>query len=116
MDGAKGYGLALLAELIGEAMLGPATTEMNWFCVCVDTSLYSDGKKYMDVAENILQDLRSCPPLSGFGKVEIPGERERDSYTKNLQKGVAIPLKTWIQMLNLAKRLNIKSRLIKSSK
>ena len=97
-------------------MLGPATTEMNWFCVCVDTSLYSDGKKYMDVAENILQDLRSCPPLSGFVKVEIPGERERDSYIQNLQNGIAIPLKTWTQMLNLAKRLNVESRLIKNSK
>ena len=116
MAGAKGYGLALLAELIGEAMLGPATTEMNWFCVCVDTSLYSDGKKYMDVAENILQDLRSCPPLSGFEKVEIPGERERDSYIQNLQNGIEIPLKTWTQMLNLAKRLNVESRLIKNSK
>ena len=70
----------------------------------------------MDVAENILQDLRSCPPLSGFVKVEIPGERERDSYIKNLKNGIAIPLRTWTQMLNLAKRLNVQSRLIKNSK
>jgi len=70
----------------------------------------------MDVAENILQDLRSCPPLSGFEKVEFPGERERVSYTQNLHKGIAIPLKTWTQMLNLAKRVNVKSRLIKNSK
>ena len=69
----------------------------------------------MDAAENILQDLRSCPPLPGFEKVEIPGERERDSYTQNRQKGVEIPIKTWTQMLNLAKRLNVKSRLIKSA-
>ena len=66
----------------------------------------------MDAAENILQDLRTCPPLPGFEKVEIPGERERDSYEQNQQKGVAIPLKTWTQMLNLAKRLNVKSRQI----
>ena len=78
--------------------------------------MYSDGKKYIDAAENILQDLRKCPPLPGFEKVEIPGERERDSYEQNQQKGVAIPLNTWTQMLNLAKRLNVESRLIKNSK
>ena len=70
----------------------------------------------MKVAEEILQDLRSCPTLPGFQSVEIPGERERDSYTENEQKGVAIPLKTWKQMLNLAKKLEVKSGLIKSYK
>ncbi len=70
----------------------------------------------MKVAEEILQDLRSCPTLPGFDSVEIPGERERNSYTKNEQKGVAIPLKTWKQMFNLAKKLEVKSGLIKSYK
>ncbi|GIT73364.1 MAG: hypothetical protein Ct9H300mP28_31780 [Pseudomonadota bacterium] len=44
-------------------MLGPATTEMNWFCVCVEPVCTLMAKKYMDAAENILQDLRTCPPL-----------------------------------------------------
>ena len=89
---------------------------MNWFCVCVDTNLYVDGKKYMTIAEEILHDLRSCPTLPGFKSVEIPGERERESYIQNEQKGVAIPLETWKQMVNLAKRLEVKSGLIKSYK
>ena len=116
MAGPKGFGLALMAELIGEAMLGPATTEMNWFCVCVDTNLFVDGKKYMKIAEEILHNLRSCPTLPEFESVEIPGERERESFIQNQQKGVAIPLKTWKQMVDLAKRLEVKSGLIKSHK
>jgi LDH2 family malate/lactate/ureidoglycolate dehydrogenase len=107
MAGAKGYGLALLAELIGAAMLGPVTTEMNWLCVCIDTALYSDGQKYQEVAEEILQELRSCPPVSGVEKVEIPGEREREFQSQNLKKGVAIPEQTWNQMMNLVNRLKV---------
>ena len=76
--GPKGYGLALMAELIGEAMLGPVTTEMNWLILCIDTTLYGNGARYQSMAEEVLQEIRNCPPADGFERVEIPGERERE--------------------------------------
>ena len=105
MGGPKGYGLALLAELIGEAMLGPVTTEMNWLLICIDTTLYREGSKYRAVAEEILQELRECPPAKGFERVEIPGERERDLQARQEPHGIAIPEKTWQQIVALATRL-----------
>ena len=107
MAGPKGYGLALLAELIGEAMLGPITTEMNWLLVCIDTTLYSDGGRYQSVAEGILQEIRTCPPADGFVRVEIPGERERALQQANAHNGIAIPEQTWVQIQALAERLDV---------
>ncbi|MEM7117649.1 MAG: Ldh family oxidoreductase [Chloroflexota bacterium] len=107
MAGPKGYGLALLAELIGEAMLAPVTTELNWLFLCVDTTLYSGGATYQAMAESVLQEIRACPPAAGFERVEIPGERERDLAAKNLPHGIAIPEATWQQILGLAKRLDV---------
>lgn len=107
MGGPKGYGLALLAELIGEAMLGPVTTEMNWLFICIDTSLYREGDKYKRVAEEILQELRECPPAKGFERVEIPGERERDLQARHSAHGIAIPEKTWHDIRALATRLGL---------
>ena len=37
MGGHKGYALSLMAELIGEAMLGPSSPECNWFLLTIDT-------------------------------------------------------------------------------
>ena len=37
----KGYAMALVAELIGEAMLGPSTTEGNWLLVTLDGQPFS---------------------------------------------------------------------------
>lgn len=107
MAGPKGYGLALMAELIGEAMLGEVTTEMNWLFICIDTALYAGGSRYQAIAEGILQEIRSCPPAVGFARVEIPGERERDLEAANKDVGIAIPEQTWAQILALAERLGV---------
>jgi hydroxycarboxylate dehydrogenase B len=105
--GVKGYGLALMAELIGEAMLGPATTEINWLLICIDTGLYRDRNSFREVAEEILEELRSCPPAEGFARVEIPGERERQHLLDCENEGVALPFKTWQEITQLAERLEV---------
>ncbi len=105
--GAKGYGLAVVAELIGEALLGPVTAEMNWLLICIDTGLYAEGARIQRVAEEILEDLRSCPPAAGFARVEVPGERERDRAALNRDSGIALPEPTWRQIQALAARLGV---------
>ncbi len=105
MAGPKGYGLALFAELMGEAMLGPVTTEMNWLIISMDITLYNDAARYQAIAEDVLAEIRTCPPADGFETVEVPGERERNLAQKNRPKGIAIPVETWKQIITLAERL-----------
>ena len=105
MGGHKGYALSLMAELIGEAMLGPSSPECNWFLLTVDTKRFRDPSSIKAAAEEILNDIRNCPPAKGFDKVEIPGERERNH--RELSNGiVAIPEKTWKQIITLSNKLN----------
>ena len=101
----KGYALALVAELIGEAMLGPATTECNWFLISVDTQKWRCQSTMKSTAEDILTELRESPPREGFKKVEIPGEREREHRELSNNK-IAIPPQTWDQIIDLDKKLN----------
>jgi LDH2 family malate/lactate/ureidoglycolate dehydrogenase len=101
--GAKGYALALMAELIAEAMLGPATTECNWLLITLKTSIYRDGSSLQNIAEEILDELRQCPPSPGFERVEIPGEREREQRLR-CNGVIAVPAATWQQILALASK------------
>ena len=96
--GAKGYALALVAELIGEAMLGPATTECNWLMITLNTASFRSQAKMQEIAEDILAELRDCPPAPGFDQVEIPGERER-LHKKNANGIIAVPQETWNQII-----------------
>ena len=105
--GAIGYGLGLMAELLCEAMLGPVTTEVNWLILTLDTKRYRGQNVMRDMAEEILAELRSCPPAPGFDRVEIPGERERLRRTANPQKRLHLPEATWQAISGLAQGLAI---------
>lgn len=101
----KGYALALAAEIVAEAMLGPTTTEGSWLLLTLDTRRYREAGVMRSVAEEILDELRQTPPAPGFERVEIPGEREREYRDKTRTDGIALPQKTWQQIQDLAKRL-----------
>ena len=103
--GAKGYALSLVAEIIAEAMLGPTTTEGNWLMIALDTACFREPHVMQVAAEEILEELRVCPPAAGFEKVEIPGERERDYRKLTESQGIRLPQQTWRQIRQLAQRL-----------
>ena len=104
MGAHKGYALSLVAELIGEAMLGPSSPECNWFLLAINTRKYRAPEALQAAAEDVLADIRACPPASGFDRVEIPGEREREKR-KRSNGIIAIPEETWRQVLALSQEL-----------
>ena len=105
--GPKGYGLALIAELVGEAMLGPVTVDLHWILLAIDIGRYRAPSEFHARAEAILAELRACPPAPGFDRVEIPGERERAIEKKRRSSGIPVPLKTWREIEFLATTLGI---------
>ena len=100
-----GYCMALAAEIMAEAMLGPTETEGNWLMITLDTAMYREPHQMQVIAEEILKELRDCPPASGFERVEIPGEREREHRERTREGGIALPRRTWQQIQALSKRL-----------
>ena len=105
--GAMGYGMAVMAEMICEAMLGRASTECNWLVLAIDTARFRDRNAMQAAAEVVLAELRACPPAAGFDRVRIPGERERELRALNHKRGIALPTRTLEQIRGLARALGI---------
>jgi uncharacterized oxidoreductase len=91
--GVLGYGLATIGELICDAMLGPAMVECNTFMLVVDTVQYRPAGPLQQAAEDILAELRGCPPAAGFDRVEVCGEREQARRAKCSE--LLLPARTW---------------------
>ncbi|MEO1330433.1 MAG: Ldh family oxidoreductase [Pseudomonadota bacterium] len=105
--GPKGYGMAALAELVGEAIFGRARSGMNWLLLTVDLARFRGPSAYRAAAEACLAEIRSCPPAPGFDRVEVPGERERRLRAENLAAGVPLPARTLEGLSALARRLSV---------
>ena len=101
----KGYGLAVIGELIAEALLGPTTIDCNWLIITLDTKKFGTQTAIQNTAEEILNELRTCPPASGFDQVEIPGERERDEKRRS-DGTVLMPERTWRHIRTLHANLS----------
>jgi uncharacterized oxidoreductase len=97
--GPKGYGMALIAELIGEAMYREALTGMNWLIVCINLGGYRTASSYQAAAKACLDDLRACPTVPGHDQVQIPGHLERALRSRRLCDGIPFPPRT-IEHLN----------------
>ena len=102
----KGYGLALVAEIMAEAVLGPSTTEGNWLLLALDTRRYREQEWMYQAAEAVLEELRNFPSAPGCKRVGIPGECERD-FRKESQGEIQVPERTWQQTQNVAHHLGI---------
>ena len=101
----KGFGLALIGELIGSAMLGPVKAEANWFLICCKVSKYNGLGNINLISEQILSELRNCPTTREVEKIEIPGERERQ-HRKQSNGMIFLPKRTWEQIRTLKKNLS----------
>ena len=67
--GPKGYGLGLMAELIGGVMLGKVEIEaglgLNSLILLVDTERFIPRDKLSSGVESVLEEIRNCPPAPG---------------------------------------------------
>ena len=100
--GPKGYGMALVAEMLGLAIYGEAATGMNWMIVCIDLARYRGADSYRVAAEACLAEIRGSRPAPGFDRVEIPGERERALKAARLASGIPVPSATLDILKNTA--------------
>ena len=66
----------------------------------VDTRRYREPGALQHAAEDILRELRDCPPAAGFDKVQVPGERESTARAANV--ALKLPAKTWADLCKTA--------------
>merc|ERR1711892_794931 len=111
--GPKGYGLGLMAELIGGALLGEVETEeglgLNTLVILLDTGRFMPSDKLEAGVHSVLEEVRACPPAPGHAAVLVPGQWERAHADKVREEGVKIPLGIWNRLAALATKLGVHS-------
>jgi LDH2 family malate/lactate/ureidoglycolate dehydrogenase len=102
----KGYALAVIAELLGGALLGQSH-EFNWVVVAINIEAFCPLDEYTRASEEILHNLKTVTPAEGFSEVLIPGEPEKRAAERRKAQGIPIADEVWQQTLDAARNVGV---------
>ncbi|MDP1646977.1 MAG: malate/lactate/ureidoglycolate dehydrogenase [Rubrivivax sp.] len=116
----KGYGMALMCELLGGALAAGMTQRNDdasrrrvlngMFSVLVDPSVLSERTAFEREALAFLDWVQASPPREGYGPVQVAGDAERLSRARRSAEGVPVDSITWQEILEAAARLGVEPR------
>jgi LDH2 family malate/lactate/ureidoglycolate dehydrogenase len=103
--GAKGYGIGVMVEALTGLMIGgvfgPHVKEMYGqyesyrdlanFVWVIDPSVFGSGDYFLELTQQMIDELHAQPPASGVERVMIPGEIERRIFEQSAKVGIEIP-------------------------
>ncbi|HEY6929864.1 MAG TPA: Ldh family oxidoreductase [Thermoanaerobaculia bacterium] len=119
--GYKGYGLALVVELLtgilGDAAFGPnivglfsteGKSDLGQFFMAMDPDAFDDRSGFTARLEKLLDQLTSAPTIPNApGPVLYPGQPEAEQEAKSLRRGIVIDAQHYASLQALAAQYGI---------
>jgi len=108
----KGYGLAVICEMLGGALAGAWTAQpehprdssiINHMLMFVlDPAAFGGLDVFHSEVRAMADYLARTPPAAGFDRVRLPGEPERESRARRSVDGIPIDDNSWAGLLKSA--------------
>ncbi len=113
----KGYGLALMCELLGGALAGGLTQHTSdtskmrvingMFSVLLDPHKLGAHDRFAAEAQAFIEWVQASPAREGFDPVQVSGDAERNWLAQRTAHGVPVDATTWQEILAAAARLGV---------
>jgi uncharacterized oxidoreductase len=113
----KGYGLALMCELLGGALAGewtaqpeqprPGTIINHMLTFVFDPAAFGGRDAFQREVAAMVDYVHSTTPASGFDRVRVPGEPEREANAERSRAGIEIDTKAWSGIVEAARSAGI---------
>jgi uncharacterized oxidoreductase len=114
MAGPKGYGLALVVEVLGGILSGagystdrPAIIQNGVFILALDPAQFLPRDEYLGAVDEMISYVKSSPPAQGFTAILVPGEPEELKARQLERDGIFVEESTWSQIRMLAAELGL---------
>jgi hydroxycarboxylate dehydrogenase B len=113
----KGYGLAVMCELLGGALAGGHTQRdaddskrrvlNGMFSVLLDPAALGDTGAFEREAQAFIDWVKASPPREGVDNVLVAGEPERANRAQRTAQGISVDGTTWQEILDAAAQLGV---------
>lgn len=109
----KGYGLALMCELFGGALVGEWTMQPenervgtvinNMLMLVLNPDVFGGSERFQHEITAMVDYLHNTQPAKGADRVRIPGEPERETMAERSVDGIPLDDRTWTELLDAAR-------------
>ncbi|MDX2159101.1 MAG: malate/lactate/ureidoglycolate dehydrogenase [Hyphomicrobiaceae bacterium] len=117
----KGYGLAMIAELLGGALTGGDTMRKPYdgtlqgvyngmMTIVLDPKRLGTSEHFQREIDAFTSWVQSGPVAQGFDKVRLAGDPEREWKAKRLKEGIPVDTTTWGDILASAEKVGLAAR------
>jgi uncharacterized oxidoreductase len=120
----KGYGLAVVCELLGGALTGGGTWHSDdrskkrvWngmLTILIDPKRMGTAEVFGAETTAFLESLRKSPVAPGFDKVRIAGEPERETRARREREGIPVDENTWEEIVAAGTKLKVERATLES--
>ena len=111
----KGFGLALVCELLGGALAGGLALHgagdgrqrvlNGMLTILIDPRRLADASVFGPEMQAFLDWVKASPPQAGFDRVRVAGEPEREMRARRSAEGIPVDANTWSELLAAAAKL-----------
>ena len=104
MAGAKGYGLAILVDILAGVLAGvpfgkhiepmyadvKKRRNLGQFFIAINPAYFISTEQFIEQVQQMVQELQQTPTAPGFDKVYVPGERSHEQALRSAQEGIEL--------------------------
>ncbi len=111
--GHKGYGMALMIEMLTQALSGhgrakgPTRWGANVFLQIMDPDAFGGAEAFVEEVSFLNDQCRANRPAKGVDKVRVPGDRAYDNIAKTKASAVSLPAEVWARVSACAEDLAV---------
>ncbi len=111
--GHKGYGLSVVAELLGmylsggEAHVTGSVSSFSHLILAIKVEAFRPLAEFQSLVDARLAQIKAVPPASGFTEVLLPGEPEQRMQAQRRESGILLPEETWKGISEIAAQLKV---------
>ncbi|MFC1466734.1 MAG: Ldh family oxidoreductase [Candidatus Brachytrichaceae bacterium NZ_4S206] len=110
--GYKGFGLALLVELLGGVLAGYATSQPqphdNGLClIAIDPEAFCGAQTFKALVEDLRAYIVNTPLMEGFSEVVMPGTIDFRTRERRLREGIPLADESWRLIVEAATQVGL---------
>jgi len=124
LGGYKGYGLAIMIEILSSLLTGMAfgphvksmypldneKRKLGHFFIAIDIAKFEDLQLFKKRMASLVKELRSVPPAKGFSNVAVSGDPEKNMHKTRSKKGIPLLEQQGEEFISIAKELHMKRK------